>query len=681
MGRWLSIVLGLLVLCLPFLLPDAPTARLAARNAGKLVTAPLDPEVTDSPTLFDEFSAHFGDTLPLAGFRFDAEEGAGGEFEDTFEARTSLVRHLRSAAGESPLVVLGELGPEREGLTGHVRFTDGDLVGRFEAPDGTVFERTTTASIPKSSSLWPPLVAVALAILFRRPILALAAAVLVGAFLVNAELGFASASVAAVGDFFTVYLKDELVDSERSFIVGFVVFMLAMVGVLTKSGAIRGMMDAIAKRADSRRGTTISTYLMGLAIFFDDYANTILVGSTMRPLSDKYQVAREKLAYLVDSTAAPVAGLSIFSTWIAFEVSTFNAQLPAAGLEVSDGYAIFLQSIPFSFYCIFTLVFVGAIAFTGRDFGPMRKAELRAASGGGVLGPGAKPMVGDGATQMEPDPRATPRASHALLALGMFLIGTLFMIALGGGLFDDFGQLGSIEGITGVLFNGSGSEPLFYGSLAGLVVAIVCALVSKLDLGTILGAAGKTVLHMLVAFGILYLAWMIGAVTEDLDTAGYLTAFVGDKIPPYLLPTGLFFLSGLMAFATGSSWSTMSIVLPIAVPLAYQMGLSAELAEASIESGRLMMTMSIGSVLSGAIFGDHCSPISDTTVMSSIATASDHIDHVRTQAPYAIVCMLVSVGCGYLPAAMGYSSTLCLAFGVLTSLVLVFALGKKAEPA
>lgn len=692
MGRLLSVVLAALVLLTPFLLPVVPGPKLAARAAGELVTAPLAgaPESADERALFDALIAAYGNRVPLGEFEFEVAEADSEATEGlAANARSAFVRALRSTADDRELAdfrVVGEQVPVEGGLDARVRFEADALRGRFQGPNALEWSAEQRVRLPGRTSLWPPLVAVAIAILLRRPLLALFLGVLSGSVLLAFERldGIAALARGAL-DVVSVFFYRELVDPERALIIGFVVFMLAMVGVLTKSGAIRGLMDAIARRAKTARGTQVATYLMGLAIFFDDYANTILVGSTMRPLTDRFRIAREKLAYLVDSTAAPVAGLSIFSTWIAFEVSTYSAQLPAAGLAPSEGYAVFMRSVPYSFYCIFTLVFVGWIALSGRDFGPMRRAELRASSGGGLLRPGATPMVSEDATSMEPHPAATPKLSNALLALGAFLAVTLLAIAHGGGLFGwrdgapffDPALVASVEGITLVLNEGSGSMPLFIGSLAGLLVASVGALGAGLGLRDV-GLAGWTTLRSMgVAFGILYLAWMIGAVTVDLDTAGYLTAFVGDTLPPGWLPTGTFLLAGIIAFATGSSWSTMSIVLPLAVPLAYQLGLTTELAPLAEDSGRQLMVITIGSVLSGAIFGDHCSPISDTTVMSSIASASDHIDHVRTQVPYAVAAMSVSVVCGYLPAAHGVSPWICLAAGSIAISAIVLVLGKR----
>ncbi len=726
-------VISLAVLAAAWFVPSASSSRLSALQAWELLDLPVGPAPAegaedDRPRLWQIVAqspaASIDDEgrldIRLHGVSHEADEeflehsaeievvesdgllqeGSSLALVDYGTARASLVRGLRQFVAEAvddehpeyaDLVVTGAELPEGTwGANFELRLERGEddeirQVATLTVNDGSGFEPVTVErswSPPSRTSITPPIVAVVLAILFRRPLVALLLAVFSGAYLLRRGEGEGLVASAGGGlaDVFTEYFRAELVDTERIYIIGFVFFMLAMVGVITRSGGIRGLMDAVAKRAQGARGTQISTWIMGLVIFFDDYANTILVGSTMRPLSDRFRVSREKLSYLVDSTAAPVAGLSIFSTWIAFEVSTFNKQLPAAGLSIDDGYAVFLRTIPYSFYCILTIWFVGLIAWTGRDFGPMLTVEKRA-RGGKVLRDGATPMVSEEATAMEAAPGVVPNPWRAILPLVTFMVMTLAeIVRVGRGALGDL-SLFSIEGMTTVLYEGSGSWPLLVGSLAGFLVAAIGAVRVQLA-GDVLPAAWTTVRSMAVGFAILYLAWMIGAVCSDLGTAPFLTALLGDAIDGKLLPTLLFLLAGAVAFATGSSWSTMSILLPLVIGLAFGLGQYAELAPTLLESGQLLMVMSVGAVLSGAIFGDHCSPISDTTVMSSIATASDHIDHVRTQVPYAMVTMLVSVSCGYFPATYyGLSPWVGLAIGAVLLAILVVVFGKKAGEA
>jgi len=679
-----------------YFLPQAPTARLSALASFELLAEEVEVGTRKMPLwqlVLESDAAHplpgGGKKLLLQGVSHNAPAELGGDMLDHRAARNAILRGLRQYSadteGFAPLEIVGaEFPVADDGANFDLSVSGGTQTLHFfvDGQERVTLQRDWTP--PGKASILPPLVAVALAILFRKPLLALFLGILSGAVLVR--LGTGAGITGGVGggafDVFSKYFWAELINPERLMIILFVVFMLAMVGVMTRAGGIRGLMDAVARLASSVKRTQIATWLMGLVVFFDDYANTILVGSTMRPLTDRFRISREKLSYIVDSTAAPVAGLSIFSTWIAFEVSTFNHQLPAAGLSVDDGYAVFLRTVPYSFYCFLTLWFVGLVALTGRDLGPMLGAERRARKTGELIAPGATPMVSDEVTDMEAAEGVTPSAWRAVLPLITFLTVTLFEILRAGGAFAlSAGELFTIEGMTGVLYEGSGSLPLAVGSFAGLIVSAIGAVSAGIP-REILSSAWNTLKAMGVAFGILYMAWMIGAVCSDLGTAPFLTALVGDKLSPELLPTFVFFLAGGVAFATGSSWSTMSILLPLVVGLSFAMGTSAGLADSAQASGELLMVMSIGAVLSGAIFGDHCSPISDTTVMSSIASAADHIDHVRTQAPYALLVMAVSIVCGYFPATFFHLSPwagLLLGAGALT--VLLFIFGKRPEAA
>ena len=663
-----------------FLMPEPDPLRLAAMEVGNLLQP--DSAAEDDPfwsDLVGSVAVPDGGDRPVLQLGEVKLSSAAGLEEDavlTEEVRRSLLRAWRAIIAGNDLTheIAGATSPVAGGMSFHARSTDGELELSVQLPDGNELRTAKQWRAPRTSSLFPPLIAILLAILLRRPVPALLAGVFAGAYLVISGAGgtVGASVIGGVRDVFSGYLWNEVRDTDRQLIILFVVFMLAMVGVMTRSGGLRGLMDAIAGVAKDPRRTQIAAWLMGLAVFFDDYANTILVGSTMRPLTDRFKIAREKLAYIVDSTAAPVAGLSIFSTWIAFEVSTFSAQLPDVGFAATDGYMIFIETLPYRFYCIFTLIFVGMVVFSGRDFGPMLAAERRARKGL-VIRPGGTPMIGSSATGLEPAPGATARARRAILPILTFIFGTLFWVAWTGGAFGPEVDLLSVRGLIQILGAGEIFWALMIGSAAGYVLACLMALKAGLR-GDILSASLRSLRAMGVAFAILYLAWMIGAVCGDIGTAPYLTALVGDSLNPLLLPVILFILAGVVAFSTGSSWSTMTILLPIVVGLAFGLG-----EQASI-GGHGLMVISIGAVLEGAIFGDHCSPISDTTVMSSIASASDHIDHVRTQAPYALLTMLIAMAAGYLPCTLlGWHPAIALGLGTVLMVLVLFRLGLRAD--
>ncbi len=692
MKRVLVALACLATAALVFLLPTGDPARMAALDAYTLLELPLEEggptiaqRVLAGPAVIERSNSRI--KLSLFGCLL-AIDPPSEDLEVHGLARRSLVRGLRESAAKQglELEIEGELDATKSSFERGAGFTvmlDGERLSlQYKHPqDSTLTVHRDDWRPPQRNSLLPPVLAIALAIAFRKPILALFAGVWCAAILMRLE-GGAGAALAAGGglvDVASSMFWPQLIDTDKQMIMGFVVAMLAMVGVMTVSGGIRGMVDSLSSLARGVKSTQVATWLMGVAVFFDDYANCILVGTTMRPLSDRFRISREKLAYIVDSTAAPIAGISIFSTWIAYEVSTFAPQLPAAGLSVGDGYAVFIETIPYRFYCLFTLFFVAALVLTGRDFGPMLSAERRARSTGQLVRPGGKPMVGEAATSLEPAPGVTPRAINALLPVLSFVLITLIEIVRLGLAAHPEHSLASLvsefRAVTDVLSDGQSQRAILVGSCSGLALAVVLAVIS--------GAAAHiprsvfvTLRNMGVAVAILYLAWMIGAACGSLRTATFLSELVGPHLAPAALPTVLFLLSAAIAFATGTSWGTMSILLPLVVGLSFNMG------ELIPLGGHALLVMSIASVLEGAIFGDHISPISDTTILSSTACAADHIDHTRTQMAYAFTTMAAAVVLGYFPCAfMGWSPWIALPAGCAALLMVLLVFGRKTPAA
>ena len=690
MKRALAVLACLAAAALVFLLPHGDPARLAAANAHRLLALapsegerPIGEQILDGPAVLERSEGRI--KLSLFGCIF-AMQPSSEDLTVHDLARRSVVRGLRELADKRGLAL--EVEGERNAAessaergAGLIVMLDGERLSlqysHRAAATLTVHQDGWRA--PQRSSLYPPVLAILLAVLFRKPLLALFAGVWCAATLLRMGSGSSLLGALAGGlpDVATDMLWPQLVDSDKQLIIGFVFAMLSMVGVMTVSGGIRGLVDALAKFARGVRSTQLATFGMGLAVFFDDYANCILVGTTMRPLADRFRISREKLSYIVDSTAAPVAGISIFSTWIAYEVSTFAPQLPAAGMSPSEGYAVFVESLPYRFYCIFTLVMVALVVLLGRDFGPMLAAERRARTTGQLVREGGKPMVGDAATQLEPAPGVTPRALNALAPVLTFVIVTLAEITRVGlrntglefsALFSDF------KAVTAVLSDGESQRAILVGSSSGLVLAILLAVLSGAG-RHIPRAIAVTLRNTGIAVGILYLAWMIGAACESLGTASFLSDLVGPHLAPQALPTVLFLLSAGIAFATGTSWGTMSILLPLVVGLAFSMGELVPL------GGHGLLILSIAAVLEGSIFGDHCSPISDTTILSSTACAADHLDHTRTQMAYAVTTMAVAIVCGYFPCAfMGWSPWIALPTGCAALLMLLLVFGRKTDP-
>jgi Na+/H+ antiporter NhaC len=549
------------------------------------------------------------------------------------------------------------------------------LSGRQEI-DRLELTRTRTVNgatyYPDRQSLLPAFLAIVAAIVTGKVVLSLLAGCLAGAFLFA---GIGGGIPHFVAD--TVWL-DTFCSSAgfNSVIMGFVVFLFMAVGVMTAAGGIQGMVALLRRFARGPLSAQLCSYAAGLLIFFDDYSSCILCGTTMRPLTDHNRVSREKLSYIVDSTAAPIAGISIFSTWVAYEISMFKDQLPEVTRKVADasgalvdvpyasneGFSVFLQTLPFRFYCIFTLVMVALTIVLRREFGPMLRAERRAFHEHKPIADGAQPMLSRGFHTLEAAPDIPCRARNALVPVAVLVVLTLALIVWLGYRNSKPAELAGPFGndLRAILNNSESQWALLWASLAAFVVAVAMVLGQRLLTAAQIASSALRAAHsLLFAIVILILAWSIGFVCEDLGTAHFLTAAFHGGFAPWVLPAILFVLASLVSFSTGTSFGTMAILLPNVVVLAHTMGET----DPSL-GGPVLMVLTIGAVLEGSIFGDHCSPISDTTVLSSVATASDHLHHVQTQAPYALLVMVTALVCGYLPVALLGPSLWPAAWGV-----------------
>jgi Na+/H+ antiporter NhaC len=501
-------------------------------------------------------------------------------------------------------------------------------------------------------SLVPPLVAIALALATREVVLSLFAGVWMGA-LVLANYNPLPATAESLD-----YLVDALIDPDHIAIVVFSFLLGGLVGVMARSGGTQGIVEALQKLATTRtRGQAITWVSAGL-IFFDDYANTLIRGNALRPMTDRLLISREKLAYIVDSTAAPLAVSAVVTTWIGFQITqvrdslgniaarTEDAELAAqlqAGAD--NAFLVVLHSIPFLFYPILALFFVLMLIVMKRDFGPMYRAERRAYSGGGLVRPGAMPAADPTSEDLQPPEDAPHRWYNAAIPV-LTVIGVA-MAALWG-----TGSAGLEPGERSIVNVIGAADPfaaLLWASFAGCFVAISLVVFQRiLTVQEALKAWVGGMQSMFMAMIILVLAWGLGGVTSDLGTGPYLASLLQDTLPLAILPGLVFFIAALTAFSTGTSWGTMAILFPVVIPLAVAMG--AGVGFAGGEHYTILLG-TISSVMAGAVFGDHSSPISDTTVLSSMASACDLVDHVRTQLPYALVVAVVALAVGEIPAA------------------------------
>lgn len=501
-------------------------------------------------------------------------------------------------------------------------------------------------------SVLPPVLAIALALLLRQVIPALFIGIWAGAW---ALYGF---SVSGLGrgllDTFEVYIVEALADRDHAAVILFSMMVGGMVGIISKNGGLQGVVERIVTIADSVRRASLATVAMGFAIFFDDYANTLVVGNTMRPVTDRLNISREKLAYLVDSTAAPIACLALVTTWIGYEVGLIRSALEGIPELELNAYFVFLHSIPYSFYPLFALVLIFTVVLTGRDIGPMHAAESRARSTGKVAPDAvATALIQDDMEQVRPKDNVPHRAVNAVVPIVVLVFSVI------GGLFAS-GEGDTLQEIVG---SADPYQALMWGSLLGVMAAIMLTLGQQiLSLGETVTAWFSGVRSMLLAVAILVLAWALSAITSELGTAGFLAELIGNRLHPGLFPTLVFILAAATAFATGSSWGTMGILLPLMLPLAWVL----MLAQGMTGPEHLpIIYATVAAVLGGAVWGDHCSPISDTTILSSMASQCDHIEHVRTQLPYALFAGIVAIAAGTLPAGFGMPWWACLPVGAI----------------
>lgn len=533
---------------------------------------------------------------------------------------------------------------------------------------GTSEEEIRT--IPGFLTLLPPVMAIAMALIFRQVVLALFVGVWLGAFLVN--------DFHPVRSFFYVvdhYAVDSLAGESGFDHVSIAIFTLllgGMVGVFSSIGGTQGIVNQISRIATNDRRGQIATWLMGIAVFFDDYTNTLIVGNTMRPITDKLRISREKLSFIVDATAAPITAVAVITSWIGFEISLVKDAFTAAGIE-RNPFTTFVASIQYSFYPLLALLFGLLVAILQRDFGPMLTAERRSRETGRLLSEKAVPLSNLEA-EIAVSSRAKPRWYNAAIPVAIVVFGTLAGLVI-------TGRSALLErGVTDFTLMDAFRESnsfvaLLWSSLAGCTAAILLGVGQRLaTLSEALQAWIAGVRSMLLAIVILVLAWCIGAVCADLNTPGYLVAKLSGLITPGLLPAIVFLVAAAISFSTGTSWGTMTILTPITIPLVYRIS---ELAMLSPAHHEAVLLSSIAAILSGSVFGDHCSPISDTTIMSSMASAADHIDHVRTQLPYAAVVGVVAALLGYLPAGFAFPSAASLAVGAAVIVAVLLLWGKK----
>ena len=517
------------------------------------------------------------------------------------------------------------------------------------ADDNSAMPEAALVSIdggPGWLSVLPTLVAFVLAAALRQVILALFAGVWVGAFLIAGPStpGILHGMLNAASE----HTVAALADTGHAALIVSTLMLGGLVGVVSRNGGVQGIVQRVTAWANTVRRGQLATFSMGIALFFDDYANTLIVGKTMRPVMDALNVSRAKLAYLVDCTAAPVATLALISTWIGLQLGLIDTAISEIPEIDASAYAVFLNSLAYNFYPVLTLGFVAAVAITGRDFGPMRVAE-RAATRGEASG-----------SPLEQDPHTEPKPDQPARPLNAYLPFAVLLAAMLGGIYvTGAAEAGSGAGLTAIVGAADVYTALVWATLSGVVVAGSLSLGQRiLSLGETVDAWFSGARQMLYAIMILVLAWSLSGVNAELHTAEFLASRLGDALDARLMPTVVFALAAVTAFATGTSWGTMGILTPLVVPLVWTSTTLQGLTGADH-----LLYASVSAVLAGAVMGDHASPISDTTILSSAATSCDHLEHVHTQLPYALTVGGIAILTGLIPSGFGLPWWLCMVVG------------------
>jgi len=481
------------------------------------------------------------------------------------------------------------------------------------------------------------------------------------------------------------YVVGSLYDSDHVTIIVFTLVIGGMVRILTVNGGMQGVVNWLSRKAKGPRSGQLMTFLMDLCLFFDDYSNTLVVGNTMRPIADKLKVSREKLAYIVDSTSAPVVAVAFVTTWIGAELSYIQEGISAIGLETS-AYSVFFHSLGYSFYPFLTLGFVLMIILSGRDFGPMLKAERKAR---GPLSPHpASPKGGgeEGASQSgvseegtSPSGGGREGALRALIPLSVLIVGTVLSLFFTG--YDpevwSNDTVGFFPKLSATMGSANSYLALLWASLLSLLTALVMTLLrSKMKFTKLMEEVVEGFKSMFNAVLILTMAWAIAMVTKDMHTAEFVSQLLLRwSLSPMIVPVLTFLLAALTGFSTGTSWGTMAILYPLILPASWLLFKDHGL---SMDVSMSLFYNVVASVMAGAVMGDHCSPISDTTIMSSLASRCDHLQHVATQMPYALTVGGVALLMGVLPTAMGLPSWLSFLMAYAVLFLVVRLLGKNS---
>lgn len=492
-------------------------------------------------------------------------------------------------------------------------------------------------------SLVPPLVAIILALITKEVYSSLFIGIVVGAlFYANFDIKLAYLTIFTNAD---GGLLANLSSESNVGILIFLVILGVMVALMNKAGGSAAYGRWATKAIKSRRGALLSTFLLGVLVFVDDYFNCLTVGSVMRPVTDTHKVSRAKLAYIIDATAAPICIIAPISSW---------AAAVAGVVEGMNGLELFIKAIPYNFYALLSIVAMLALTITNTDFGPMLEHERNAQLNDDLYTTEARPYA---SAEAETQVVGNGKVIDLVLPVIVLIIACVIGMIYTGGFFEG-------ESFVDAFANCSSSTGLMLGSAAALLITFVMYIPRKvLTFRQFMDCLPEGFKAMVPAIMILTFAWTLSGITgllgADVFVAGILENSKG--VLTLLIPVIVFCIAVFLAFATGTSWGTFGILLPIVVPI--------------MPLGSEMLTITVAATLAGAVCGDHCSPISDTTIMASTGAQCDHINHVSTQLPYALAVAAVSA-VNYVLAAVIQNWFINLPIAIISMIVVVLVIRK-----
>jgi len=501
-----------------------------------------------------------------------------------------------------------------------------------------------------------PLVTIILAISTGRVVVSLLSGAVLGAFMLN---GF---DIQAISYLFAklknIFISDGSIDLWTLNIFLFLMLLGSMTALLTLNGATSAFAQWAHTKVKSRRGASLLTVALGIILFIDDYFNALGVGAVSRPVTDSFKISRAKLAYLIDSTSAPMVIMTPISSWGGYIIALLGTTFAAHQIEIGS-LSAYVQMIPMNFYAILALILVVYTAYSNFNIAAMARHEERALQGHLYY-------EGAGAPESSINIREGKNGRVFELFLAVLILVFVTIVALVYTGYSAMGMQNHNFGLIEALEVSDVGLSLVYGSGSALLTALLFTIGKKLELLEIVKTVAKGAFTMRDALVVLTAAWLIGAVIKDIHTGQYIASIVEAHLNLALLPALIFTLSAIMAFATGTSWGTFGIMIAITVNIA-------------TASDPEQMLVLLSAVLSGAVMGDHCSPISDTTILSSIGARSNHIDHVKTQLPYALLSGSAAL-CGFLVLGMTGSLALAWLVSFILFIILIYGL-RKLYPA